>query len=79
MQRRQFINRAAAFGFAAFVLISSAVQAAEVHVVSSGGFAAAYRTLAPEFERRTGNTLVTGWVPSMGQNTYAVPARLARI
>ena len=75
---RPFITRVAAFGCAAFVLISSAVQAAEIHVISSGGFAAAYRALAPEFERKTGNTLVIGWGPSMGQTTDAVPARLAR-
>ena len=78
MQRRHFLIRAAAFGLAAFALLSSAVQAAEIHVVSSGGFAAAYRALAPEFERTTGNTLVTGWGPSMGQTADAVPARLAR-
>jgi molybdate transport system substrate-binding protein len=46
--------------------------------VSSGGFAAAYRVLAPEFERATGNTLVTNWGPSMGDTPDAVPARLRR-
>ena len=46
--------------------------------VSSGGFAAAYRALAPEFERATGNTLVTSWGPSMGDTPEAVPARLRR-
>ena len=76
--QRSFVVRTAALGFAAFLLVASAVQAAEIHVVSSGGFAAAYRTLAPEFERETGNTLVTGWGPSMGQTIDAVPARLAR-
>jgi molybdate transport system substrate-binding protein len=57
-----------------------AVQAlaAEVHVVSSGGFAEAYRRLAPEFERATGNTLVTGWGPSMGDTVNAIPNRLRR-
>ena len=78
MHRRRFVTRAAAFGLAAFVLLSSAVQAAELHVVSSGGFAAAYRVLAPEFERKTGDTLVVGWGPSMGLTVDAVPARLAR-
>jgi molybdate transport system substrate-binding protein len=49
-----------------------------VHVVSSGGFAAAYRTLAPDFEHSSGDTLVTGWGPSMGDTQDAVPARLKR-
>lgn len=62
----------------AFLLGSSALQAAELHVVSSGGFAAAYKTLAPEWERQTGNSLVTEWGPSMGATSGAVPQRLAR-
>ncbi len=78
MKRRPLISGAAALGLAAAVSLAGAVQAAEVHVVSSGGFAAAYRALAPEFERETGNTLVIGWGPSMGQTVDAVPARLAR-
>jgi molybdate transport system substrate-binding protein len=63
----------------ALVLSFSAVtRAADIRVVSSGGFAAAYRTLAPEFEQTTGNHLITGWGPSMGSTTDAVPQRLAR-
>lgn len=63
---------------AAALTLAGAAQAAEIRVVSSGGFAAAYRALAPEFERQTGHTLVTGWGPSMGDTPNAVPARLAR-
>jgi molybdate transport system substrate-binding protein len=59
-------------------LVSGASRAADVRVVSSGGFAAAYRTLAPEFEQTTGNHLITGWGPSMGNTPDAVPQRLAR-
>ena len=63
----------------ALVLSFSAVtRAADIRVVSSGGFAVAYRTLAPEFEETTGNHLITGWGPSMGNTTDAVPQRLAR-
>lgn len=50
----------------------------ELHVVSSGGFAAAYKELAPQFEQATGNTLVASWGPSMGTTVDAVPQRLAR-
>jgi molybdate transport system substrate-binding protein len=53
-------------------------RADEIRVVSSGGFAAAYKTLAPAFEKATGNTLVAEWGPSMGDTKDAVPQRLAR-
>ena len=71
-------RRLAAFGFGAFLTLAATARADEVHVVSSGGFSAAYRALAPEFERRTGHTLVTEWGPSMGTTVNAVPQRLAR-
>jgi molybdate transport system substrate-binding protein len=59
-------------------MLSTHTLADDIRVVSSGGFAAAYKTLAPEFERQTGNKLLTGWGPSMGTTTNAVPVRLAR-
>jgi molybdate transport system substrate-binding protein len=52
--------------------------AAEIRVVSSGGFAAAYRELAPGFEKASGDTLSAGWGPSMGDTVDAVPQRLKR-
>jgi len=70
-------RRAAALGLAALLLAGGA-QAEEVHVVSSGGFAAAYKVLAPGFEQATGNQVSTAWGPSMGKTIDAVPARLAR-
>ena len=78
MRRRLFLGRAVALGITSILLFTGLAKAAEVRVVSSGGFAAAYRALAPEFERMTGNTLVTGWGPSMGDTPEAVPARLKR-
>jgi molybdate transport system substrate-binding protein len=60
------------------VLFSATTRAADIHVVSSGGFAAAYKALAPEFEQTTANHLIIGWGPSMGNTTNAVPQRLAR-
>ena len=62
----------------ASLLVSSTLQAAELHIVSSGGFAAAYKMLAPEWEKQTGNTLIAEWGPSMGTTPGAVPQRLAR-
>ena len=59
-------------------LIPAAARADDIHVVSSGGFAAAYKALAPAFERATGDTLIHAWGPSMGATVDAVPQRLAR-
>jgi molybdate transport system substrate-binding protein len=53
-------------------------HATDLHVVSSGGFAQAYKDLAPQYERASGDRLVSAWGPSMGTTTNAIPARLAR-
>ena len=66
LSRVTIINRPAAFTITALLLLSGIATATDVKVVSSGGFAAAYRVLAPIFERTTGNHLVTSWGPSMG-------------
>ena len=58
-------------------MVSLAI-ADEIHVASSGGFAAAYRALASGFEARTGHKLVAVWGPSMGQTSGAIPKRLER-
>jgi molybdate transport system substrate-binding protein len=50
----------------------------ELQVVSSGGFASALRTLAPDFERMSGDRLSLAWGPSMGTTRDAIPNRLAR-
>ena len=39
-------------GVAALVLFTATAEAAEVHVMISGGLAPAYNALVPEFERR---------------------------
>jgi len=60
------------------LLVAGFVHAAELKVMNSGGFAAAYLDLIPEFERVTGNTVTTAWGPSMGTAPDAIPARLQR-
>jgi molybdate transport system substrate-binding protein len=69
--------------FAAWVLLGSlsmtaAVHAAEIHVMTSGGFTAAYKALSPKFAAATGNTLDTTLGPSMGKAPEAIPNRLER-
>jgi molybdate transport system substrate-binding protein len=48
-----------------------------VKVMSSGGCAAAYKLLAPQFEKATGTHVETVWGPSMGNTAGAIPVRLA--
>nr|WP_315218989.1 substrate-binding domain-containing protein [uncultured Duganella sp.] len=57
---------------------AGAAHAADIRVVSSGGFAQAYKNLASEYERTSGDHLLSEWGPSMGNTAKAIPARLAR-
>lgn len=56
----------------------SLVGAADVVVMTSGGFNAPYQALGPEFERATGHRLITVQGASMGAAPDAIPNRLAR-
>jgi molybdate transport system substrate-binding protein len=69
-----------AFIFALFsvVLLAGSARAAEVRVMISGGLTAAYKELVPEFERLTGNKVITAYGPSMGTTVNAIPVRLER-
>jgi len=60
------------------MLVVHSVCGAEIRVMNSGGFTAAYRTLAPEFERTSGHRLLTAWGASMGETPDAIPVRLKR-
>ena len=72
------IPRRTALAALTLLLWPGLANAEEIRVISSGGFSAAYRALLPGFERATGNTVTTGWGPSMGATPDAVPQRLAR-
>lgn len=63
---------------AGLLLSAGAAHAADLSVVSSGGFAAALKVLAPAYEKQSGDKVTLGWGPSMGETHDAVPARLAR-
>jgi molybdate transport system substrate-binding protein len=70
--------RALALGLTAALWLAGTAHAAEVRVMISGGLSAAYNALVPEFERTTGNKVITAYGPSMGTTTNAIPMRLAR-
>jgi molybdate transport system substrate-binding protein len=70
--------RSLALGLVAALLFSGAAHAAEVRVMISGGLSAAYNALVPEFERATGNKVLTAYGPSMGTTVNAIPVRLER-
>jgi molybdate transport system substrate-binding protein len=72
------VSLALALALTLLIQLAHITLAADIRVVSSGGFAAAYRTLAPQFEQATGHHLITSWGPSMGNSIDAVPQRLAR-
>ena len=46
--------------------------------MSSGGFSAAYKVLAPQFEKASRTHVNTVWGPSMGTTSGAIPVRLSR-
>src|SRR5207253_5247272 len=70
--------RAFVFAIAAVLVLAGGAGAAEVRVMISGGLTAAYKQLVPEFERATGNKVLTAYGPSMGTTVNAIPARLER-
>jgi molybdate transport system substrate-binding protein len=70
--------RALLLGITAALLLTGAAGAAEVRVMISGGLTAAYKALVPEFERQTGNKVLTAYGPSMGTTVNAIPVRLER-
>lgn len=62
----------------ALALPGKALWAADIHVMTSGGFTAAYNELVPDFERATGHKVITAYGASMGNAPDAIPNRLAR-
>src|ERR1700736_4298436 len=70
--------RSLLLGLAAALLLAGSASAAEVRVMISGGLTAAYKELVPEFERLTGNKVLTAYGPSMGTTVNAIPIRLER-
>ena len=72
------IGRRMLLGAVAALAVAGGAGAAEIRVLTSGGFNAAYRILGPAFEKATGHTLVTIQGASMGNAPDAIPQRMAR-
>jgi molybdate transport system substrate-binding protein len=72
------VLRTLALGVTVALLLAGSASAAEVRVMISGGLTAAYKELVPEFERATGNKVLTAYGPSMGTTVNAIPVRLER-
>ena len=72
------IRRALLGAIAALPLLACTAFAAEIKVMSSGGFHSALDALAPEFEKATGHKVTKIYGASMGAVPTAVPNRLAR-
>lgn len=70
--------RAFVLGIATILLLGGGAGAAEIRVMISGGLTTAYKELVPEFERLTGNKVLTAYGPSMGTTVNAIPVRLER-
>src|SRR4030088_3630356 len=68
---------AVAIGMALLSFASASGQnAPSLKVMISPGFRTAYEELVPEFERKTGHTIVTAYGASMGNAPDAIPHRL---
>src|SRR5260370_4988189 len=70
--------RSLVLGLAGALLLAGSASAVEVRVMISGGLTAAYKELVPEFERATGNKVLTAYGPAMGTIVNAITFRLER-
>ncbi|WP_026436330.1 substrate-binding domain-containing protein [Acidovorax sp. JHL-9] len=72
------LGAALSLGLALGAATPSSAQAAEIRVVTSGGFSAAYDQLIPLYEQATGHKVVTARGASMGKAPDSIPSRFAR-
>src|SRR5688572_3859266 len=75
--RLRFTPRLVALLYSAALLFARPAYAEEVRVMTSGGTAAAYVALAPQFERATGHTVVT-LATSTGIGPDSIASRVRR-
>jgi molybdate transport system substrate-binding protein len=72
------VFRASLALLAAWQALPAVAQPNELRVITSGGFAAAYDVLAPQFEAQSGIALVTTYGASSGGAPDSIPVRLER-
>lgn len=72
------LGAALSLGLALGAATPSSAQAAEIRVITSGGFSAAYDQLIPLYEQATGHKVVTARGASMGTAPDSIPSRFAR-
>lgn len=81
-RRRGFLGAmlgtALALGLGLTSAVPASAQAAEIRVVTSGGFSAAYDQLIPLYEQATGHKVVTQRGASIGNAPDSIPSRFAR-
>jgi len=73
MQARKLI-----LTLAAVLLFTIGASAQELRVMTSGAFTAAYDQVVPQFERGTGNKVITSYGASLGNAPDSIPSRLQR-
>ena len=78
MKTMPIVSRTVALVAANIIIFASTAFGAELNVMSSGGFTAAYRDLLPQFEQATRNKVATAYGASMGGAADSIPSRLQR-
>lgn len=63
---------------ASLLLVAGATLAAEIKVMTSGGFTAAYNELTPQYEQATKDKVATAYGASTGGAPDSIPSRLER-
>jgi molybdate transport system substrate-binding protein len=63
---------------ASLLLLAGAASAAEIKVMTSGGFTAAYNELTPQYEQATQDKVATAYGASTGGAPDSIPSRLER-
>ena len=76
--RQLRVTAATALAAIASVAISGRASAAEIRAIVSGALTGAFRELAPQFERSSGNKVIISWGPSSGHSPDAIPVRIQK-
>jgi molybdate transport system substrate-binding protein len=77
MYNLPFLHATVAFGLASMLAVPTPA-AAQIKVIMSGGFSAAYRAALPDFERTSGVTVTTTTGASQGSGPNTIGAQLRR-